>query len=210
MGSRPFDEFETIEDIRNAKAKCDRVIVMYHGGKEHCRYPSPRLMRACRAMARAGADVVLCQHTHCISCYENYAGGHILYGQGNSHFVGNTAPCWDSGLAVIYDTSTGEIEFIPLSVGEYSISLAKGETKDAIMKGFYERSESILDGSWINGWREFCESMSDLYRGAVGGAGRPESTEAQNLHFAHYLDCEAHLDVLRELFRTYHMDDKNY
>ena len=78
------------------------------------------------------------------------------------------------------------------------------------MKGFYERSESIIDGSWINGWREFCQSMSDLYRGAVGAAGRNESTEAEDLKFAHYLDCEAHLDILKELFRTYHMDDKNY
>ena len=210
MGCRPFDEFDTIEDIRAAKATSDRVIVMYHGGKEHCRYPSPRLMRACRAMVRAGADVVLCQHTHCISCYENYEGGHILYGQGNAHFIGTTAPCWDSGLAVAYDTLSNEIEFIPLSVGEESISFAKGETKEAIMQGFYERSESLLDGSWIEGWRAFCASMDSHYRDVVGAAGRPESTLAENLQFAHYLDCEAHLDVYRELFRTYHMDDKNY
>ena len=210
MGSRPFDEFDTVEDIRKAKAVCDRVIVMYHGGKEHCRYPSPRLMRACRAMVRAGADVVLCQHTHCISCYEAYEGGHILYGQGNTHFVWSPAPCWDSGLAVTFDTKTGEIGFVPLSVGEYGISLAKGETKDAIMRGFHERSESLLDGSWIQGWREFCASEENRYRSAVSAAGRPESTEADNRLFAHYLDCEAHLDVFRELFRTCHMDDKNY
>ena len=210
MGSRPFDEFDSIEDIRAAKAQYDRVVVMYHGGKEHCRYPSPRLMRACRAMVRAGADVVLCQHTHCISCYENYQDGHILYGQGNAHFIGNPAECWKSGLAVAYDTTTNEIEFIPLSVGATSVSLAKGEEYDDIMQGFRDRSASLLDGSWKKGWREFCESMDSNYRGAVGAAGRPESTDAENLQFAHYLDCEAHLDVFRELFRTYHMDDGNY
>ena len=40
MGSRPFDEFETMDDIRAAKTTHDRVIVAYHGGKEHCRYSS--------------------------------------------------------------------------------------------------------------------------------------------------------------------------
>ena len=37
-----------------------------------------------------GADVVLCQHSHCIGCYEQYEGAHILYGQGNFHFCGFT------------------------------------------------------------------------------------------------------------------------
>ena len=215
MGSRPFDELDTIEDIRRAKANADRVVVMYHGGKELCRYPSPRLMRVCRAMVRAGADVVLCQHTHCISCYENYEGGHILYGQGNSHFL------WPSpkeilkhGLAVEYDTVTSEISFVPLyapiTADEYGISLAKGEERDEIMKGFAARSASLLDGTWIDGWREFCASVESQYTRVVRKASVPECTEADNLQFAHYLDCEAHLDVFRELYQTYHMQDKNY
>lgn len=211
MGARPFDEFDTLEDIRQANAECDRVIVMYHGGKEHCRYPSPRLMRACRAMVRAGADVVLCQHTHCISCYENYEGGHILYGQGNSHFLWHpAAECWNDSLAVEYDTKTGEIAFTPLKNCETSVELAKGEERDAIMRGFEERNASLLDGSWIEGWREFCDSQSEWYRSVVARAGKPDSTEAEDLQFAHYLDCEAHLDVFRELFKTNHMMNKNY
>ncbi|MBR2964999.1 MAG: CapA family protein [Clostridia bacterium] len=215
MGSRPFDEFDTLEDIRRANAECDRVIVMYHGGKEHCRYPSPRLMRACRAMVRAGADVVLCQHTHCISCYENYEGGHILYGQGNSHFLWPySEECWESALAVEYDTVSGEIDFVPLHTPndekECGISLAKGEERDEIMKGFATRSASLLDGTWIDGWREFCASVENQYRRVVAKASTPECTEKDNLQFAHYLDCEAHLDVFRELYQTYHMKDVNY
>ena len=211
MGARPFDEFDTIEDIRRANAECDRVIVMYHGGKEHCRYPSPRLMRVCRAMVRAGADVVLCQHTHCISCYENYEGGHILYGQGNTHFLGYiNEECWLSSLAVEYDTATGEIGFIPLSNGESAVELAKGEERLNIERGFAERSASLLDGSWINGWREFCDSKAKEYKTVVARAGRSDSTEEEDLQFAHYLDCEAHLDVFRELFKTKHMTDFNY
>lgn len=211
MGARPFDEFDTIEDIRKANAECDRVIVMYHGGKEQCRYPSPRLMRVCRAMVRAGADVVLCQHTHCISSYENYCGGHILYGQGNSHFLWRlNDEYWGSSLAVEYDTVSGEISFTPLLNLERNIAIATGEEGEKIMRGFEERSRGLLDGSWIEGWRAFCRDSAENYIKVVNEAGRPDSTEAQNLQFAHYLDCEAHLDVFRELFQTRHMRDENY
>ena len=71
-GARPFDPFDTLEDVRAAKSECDFVVVLYHGGKEQSLYPSPRLRKACRAMVKCGADVVLCQHSHCIGCYEEY------------------------------------------------------------------------------------------------------------------------------------------
>ena len=215
MGARPFDPFDTLEDVRLAKAECDYVVVCYHGGKEQSIYPSPRLRKLSQAMVRSGADVVLCQHTHCISCYENYEGGHILYGQGNSHFLWpRSEECWESALAVEYDTVTGEIDFVPLHIPndekECGISLAKGEERDEIMKGFAARSASLLDGTWIDGWREFCASVEQQYTRVVRKASVPECTEADNLQFAHYLDCEAHLDVFRELYQTYHMQDKNY
>ena len=56
MGARPFDPFRTPLAVRAAKRGCDRVVVLYHGGKEQCRYPSPRLREACRAMAESGAE----------------------------------------------------------------------------------------------------------------------------------------------------------
>lgn len=87
MGATPFDSFETLTDIHDAKEKYDYVIVIYHGAKEHCRYPSPRVMKVCRAMVHLGADAVLCQHSHIIGCMEKYENGVILYGQGNFHFL---------------------------------------------------------------------------------------------------------------------------
>ncbi len=213
MGSRPYDEYETIEDIRKAKAECDRVIVVYHGGKEHCRYPSPRLYKAAHAMARAGADVILGQHSHCISCYEEYEGCHILYGQGNFHFV--TAQivednCWNNSLAVRYDTKANRIEFIPVEIdGVGGIRLAKGESAEKIMSEFGSRNESLKDGTWLDGWHDFCVSMKELYYAVLSKAGREESTEKENHNFAHYLDCEAHTDVWRELFKTHnHTNEK--
>lgn len=80
MGARPYDVFDTPADVRKAKVEYDKVIVIYHGGKEHCRYPSPRLVGVCRNLVDSGADLVLCQHSHCVGCHEVYNASHILYG----------------------------------------------------------------------------------------------------------------------------------
>ena len=205
MGSRPFDEFETMDDIREAKKNCDRVIVLYHGGKELCQYPSPRLVKACRAMIKNGADVVLCQHTHCIGCYENFEGGHILYGQGNFHFIYPEYASnilWNECLAVKYDTKTNEIEFTPIVANDNGIELAKGEKKEQILRDFEARCKTIADGTWIKGWREFCDSVKDIYERAAKGACDVEFDKIGDSIFAHYLDCEAHTDVWKELFKT--------
>ncbi len=209
MGSRPFDEFDTLEDIRNAKAECDRVIVLYHGGKEHCKYPSPRLYKTCRAMARSGADVVLCQHTHCIGCYEEYNGCHILYGQGNFHFVKPSAiESWSSLLAVKYDTVTAEIEFIPIVNNESGIELAKGDMKKAIMEAFHGRNEELQTGEWKRRWHDFCQSVQDRYLNVIKNACSEDASPKDNAMFGHYLDCEAHTDVWRELFPTYNQTNE--
>lgn len=209
MGARPYDEYDTMADIRKAKAISDRVIVIYHGGKELCRYPSPRVRKLCRAMVDNGADVVLCQHSHCIATYENYQGGHILHGQGNFHFV-RPFPFdgWHTSLATIYDTRTGEIEFIPLGSGEEEIFVAKGEQRQQQLEEFAARNEELVSGAWKQGWHTFCEENRESYTKAVANAYCQDATPFRNALFAHYLDCEAHTDVWRELFPTYNQTNE--
>ena len=208
MGCRPYEEYDTMEDIRKAKETCDRVIVIYHGGKEHCRYPSPRLYKLCRAMVRNGADVVLCQHSHCIGCYEQYEDGHILYGQGNFHFVkpefmnANLEKTWNNCLVVKYDTENNAIEFIPLVVRGNGMALADGREKTEIMEAFAKRNQELAEGKWKDGWHSFCESMKGAYLEVIKNACADGVEEWRNAHFGHYLDCEAHTDVWRELFPT--------
>ncbi len=210
MGSRPYDEYDTTEDTRNANAENDRVIVIYHGGKEHCRYPSPRLYKPCHAMVNNGADVVLCQHSHCIGCYENYKGSHILYGQGNFHFVKptNYPDTWNSSLAVKYDTKSNTLDFIPLINTDNGIILAKSTEKDRIMDAFKKRNEELSSGNWKSGWHKFCESEKENYINAIKNACNENSTEWNNDLFGHYLDCEAHTDVWRELFPSYNLTNE--
>ena len=46
-------------------------------------------------------------------------------------------------------------------------------------------------------------SQKENYLNAVKNAYSENATEWDNSFFAHYLDCEAHSDVWRELFPTY-------
>ena len=211
MGCWEFDPFETPLAVRAAKEKYDRVVVMYHGGKEQCHYPSPRLHKACHAMAKSGADVILCQHSHCIGTYEEFEGCHIVYGQGNFHFAKEAYrekyEDWHEGLILRYDTDANRLEFIPLMAENGCIRLANAEEKARILDGFASRSQSLQDGTWKDGWHAFCEKHREVYTRSVARAFAPEATESHNQMFAHYLDCEAHTDVWRELFPTYNVTD---
>lgn len=205
-GARPFDCFDTIDDIREAKKTADRVIVLYHGGKEHCRYPSPRLVKTCRAMVKAGADLVLCQHTHIIGCFEEFEGGKILYGQGNFHFAGKyEGDGWNQFLATVYDTKTGDVEFIPLVNDGPQIKFAEGDEKEGIMKGLADRS-ALGEKGWCEGFRNVCLTDFAWYIDVLGYKDAPED---RHHLLAHYLDCEAHHDVLNEHFKTAHQKNEN-
>lgn len=201
MGARPYDPYDTNDDIVKAKESADYVIVTYHGGKENCRYPSPRLLKACRSMIKHGADVVLCQHSHAIGCYEKYMGGHILYGQGNFHFVWKDAEdekdggkMWNTGLLVSLEFDSDiKIEFIPTVASGLGIRLAKGNEKEELLSELYERSKSLEDGTWEDMWRDFAEGQ-ERYR-----AFPNEMYE----EIAHYFDCESHTDVCKEIYKTY-------
>lgn len=204
MGARPYDVFDTPKDVREAKAKYDKVIVIYHGGKEHCRYPSPRLHKVCRNLADSGADVVLCQHSHCIGCHEVYNDCHILYGQGNFHFVKNYPELegWPSGMAVTYDTDTGKMEFTFCVMNDCGIELAKGEEKAKLEKEFAERNEILREGSWKKKWHEFCQEVAPNYINNFKNVFATEDGWKDYNYVGHALDCEAHHDVITELFPT--------
>lgn len=205
VGTRPFDEFQTMEDIRKAKALSDYVIVIYHGGKEFCRYPSPRLMKACREMALCGADAVFCQHSHIIGCYEKFNNAHILYGQGNFHFIESThGESFLEGLMVrlTVDKNKSDIEFIPVAANGKGIELAGSERKNKILNEFKTRNEYIKSGEWEKHWHDFCMENAERYKSVLCDHKIDDCMDSFQL-FAHYLDCEAHTDVWREIFKTW-------
>jgi poly-gamma-glutamate capsule biosynthesis protein CapA/YwtB (metallophosphatase superfamily) len=144
-GANPFDPLESLDHIADLKNKCDYVIVLYHGGKEYYPYPSPMLQKTCRKMALKGADIVICQHSHCIGSMEEYNGSVIVYGQGD--FISKCSnPISKQGLLinVLIDQKIS-VKFIPIIQGEDGVIRMDRSGLD----GFLDRSRHIEDSGFV-------------------------------------------------------------
>ena len=146
-----FSESSTYLRILELKKKVKNIIVIYHSGFENAIYPSPRLMMRCRAMADFGADMVLCQHSHCIGAFEEYNKSLIIYGQGNFLFDLTDRLSWHCGLCVCLEITEAGIkyQFVPLAVKDGCITSPKREMEDRILQEFISRSEEILNPAFV-------------------------------------------------------------
>ncbi len=168
-GANPFDPLESFEHIQELRKKCDYVIVLYHGGKEYYRYPSPWLQRVCRKFVDKGANLVLCQHSHCIGCSETYENGTILYGQGNFLFDLGDDDYLNSSLLVLINDDLS-ISFVPLCKNGANVRLATKEESDDILQQFYKRNDEIKTHGFIeNNYDEFANSKRSDYLIAFRG-----------------------------------------
>lgn len=147
MGANPFDLLESLDYIEKLKKEVDYLIVLYHGGKEHYRYPSPNLQKVCRKMIEKGVDLVICQHSHCIGCEEKWKNGIIVYGQGNFLFDDEEDEYWQTSL-LIEIKENFQVEYIPIEKNKCSVKLAQ-KNKEKILKEFYRRSEEIKQEKFI-------------------------------------------------------------
>src|ERR1039458_7494152 len=80
-GANPLDLIDFVRNVTSHRDKFDYLIVLLHGGDEFL-VPSPRIQNTCRFMVEIGANAVIVQHPHVLGGYEDYRGGHIVYGQG--------------------------------------------------------------------------------------------------------------------------------
>lgn len=146
-GANGFDFIETFDQIRACAAQCDCLIVLYHGGKEMYRYPTPMQQRIMRKMADCGAQAVIAQHSHCIGCEEEYHGAKLIYGQGNFLFdFSDNNELVNSGLllGMDIDRSGFKIEKIPVLRNGHTVKLADEVAGREVLAGFVERSAQIL------------------------------------------------------------------
>lgn len=164
-GANPFDSFESLDYIEKLRKECDYLIVLYHGGKEHYRYPSSYLQKVCRKISEKGADLIVCQHSHCIGCYEEYNNSTIVYGQGNFIFDDSESEYWQTSLIINLDIENNyKVSYIPIRKNKNVVSLAMGEDKKKILEEFNNRSKEILEENFIeNNYKEFSMEMLDGY-----------------------------------------------
>ena len=145
-GTNPYDPLDSFDAVAALRAQGRRVIVLYHGGLEKYRYPSPHLRRVCRKFVEKGADLVVCQHSHSVGCMEAFGGGNIVYGQGNLLFARYGGEHWNTGLLIGLDTGDMRLTLVPL---ERQGSGVRVSQRAEILAGFYARSQEILREGFV-------------------------------------------------------------
>lgn len=215
-GANPFDPLYTSDDIAELKEKCDFVVVLYHGGKEHYRYPSPNLQRNCRRLVEKGADLVVCQHSHCIGCEEKYQEKTIVYGQGNFLFDLSNNIHWQTSMLIQVDENL-EVSYIPLTKKENGVRIAEDAAGKEIITKFRERSKQIKTPGFVKEqYSKFAENNVDFYLRALSGRKsllfrllnkitkqkyyerylRKTYSVAELIRIINYIECEAHSELM--------------
>ncbi len=217
-GANPYENYLTDQTIKKIKAECEYLIVLYHGGKELYRYPSPDLQKRCRAFTEHGADLVVCQHSHCIGCRENHHGGEIIYGQGNFIFHLDRDESWKTGL-LIKINERFEITYVPI-VNDYENVVAPSlEKEKEILAEFNSRSKQIeVDGFVRKTFNEYARKIQKSYYVRMSGLDhnffylvcsklnlsiitdfmiRRRISEQTKLAAFDYMECETHREILR-------------
>lgn len=158
-----YDEYIVCGELEKMKAECDYLIVVYHGGIEKFRFPSPETRKRFHRMVDNGADMIVAQHTHCVGCEEYYNGAYLLYGQGD-FLLKNFAPgLTDSGLVLELVIEGGKVRInkhLVRSVEDLFVRYAPEQDFSA----FDERSKRLGDDAFVmDELRRFCDNELRLY-----------------------------------------------
>lgn len=162
-GANSMKGLKLYKEIHNAKQQCDYLIVIYHGGKEFYRYPSPELKAVCENFVDFGADIVITQHSHCIGAMEEYNNAKILYGQGNFIFDCKDDEYWNTSLIVELDIDSNGINMNYIPIERYN-NLIKISENENILKDFEKRCNEITDEEFIErNYKNFAMSKLNEY-----------------------------------------------
>ena len=215
-GAAPLDAIDFIRHVRNARGNTDHVIVIVHGGNEYYPYPSPRLMQLCRFMIEEGASAVICQHSHCPGCYEEYDGGIIVYGQGNLLFDAQTEQsCWWQGFLIrlsLEPNAKPSMDIIPYTQSKAHVGAKRmdPEQETRFLRSLEERSTAISDRSFVlKEWAKYCDTQRNAYYGrlcrfshflgrlgATGVVAKAFASCADLPSIINVIRCEAHREAL--------------
>jgi len=80
-GANPLDLIRFTRELAAHQAELDYLVILLHGSQEFF-VPTPRIQEICRFLIELGANAVIVQHSHVLGGWEEYLGGHIVYGQG--------------------------------------------------------------------------------------------------------------------------------
>ena len=142
----PLDRRElgrVLSDVRRLQRRADVVVVMPHWGQQYTHRPEPVQHEVARALARAGADLVVGGHPHWVQGAEQVDDTLVVHSLGNFVFDMAT-PQTNEGL-VLEATFWGDrlmaADFVPYRIGaDFAPRVVSSSRADSILDPFWEFS----------------------------------------------------------------------
>jgi poly-gamma-glutamate capsule biosynthesis protein CapA/YwtB (metallophosphatase superfamily) len=170
-GANPFDLIDYVRNVETNSGRFDYLIVLVHGGDEF-HVPSPRLKDACHFLIERGANAIVVQHPHVLGGYENYQGGHIVYGQGAlvmDEAIYRRQKSFHEGFLVkllIDGRDSARMDIVPF-VQSDPVPGARRMEKDAerqFRRLLEEKANAVKDDAFVKDqWLRFCEQRKHAY-----------------------------------------------
>src|SRR5690554_3827878 len=223
-GANPMDIIDNANQIKEAIATHDKVIVIVHGGHEYYNLPSPRMQKQYRFYAEQGADIVVGHHTHCISGNEVHKGVPIYYSLGNFLFTSqSTIEDWYTGLVLEVNIEKGNLtsKLHPVEQQKetFELSLLNGKKREDIMTRISKYNAIIADEEKLKSeWNNYVDTKYDVYlnywspfsfisnryvRGVLNRLGIKGLNKKGVALALNLMRCEAHADMSKEVNKKY-------
>lgn len=171
-GANTFDLIENLRTIKLLKKVVDKIILIYHGGREHYQLPTPDQRRRLRFFIENGVDAIVAHHTHCVSGYEYHQDKPIVYSLGNFIFDYKNKyqkGHWTKGMSVILKliNDNFKVELIPHFQGreeDSTLHLLQNEDKDKFLNHVDDLSHKIQDDVLFNQeWQIYLKTQESFY-----------------------------------------------
>ena len=221
-GAATLDVYADFDELRLLRKQVDTLIVFYHGGIEYHPYPSPLLAKKCRKMVECGADLVLCQHSHCVGTIERIGSSCIVYGQGNSLFgYRENDESWNSGMIINVNINGEEkqINHRMIQMRKDGLHFMDEDQSKKWQQVLSTRNGHINDDEFLNDqWKQFCQKGQALNLPLL--LGWPRLIIALNRRLGNFfvrllygkkqanvthnmLRCESHKEVIDNVLSQY-------
>jgi poly-gamma-glutamate synthesis protein (capsule biosynthesis protein) len=220
-GANPLDLIDFVRNVTSHRGQFDYLIVLLHGGDEFL-VPSPRIQNTCRFMVEMGANAVIVQHPHVLGGYEDYRGGHIVYGQGAllmDEAIYRDRQSFHEGFLVklsIAADATSAMAIVPFvqsnpAPGARLMDQAK---EREFRRALAQRSAAIQDEAFVQTeWLKFCDQNKHAYISGLLGHNRILSKLNARGWLTHFLYnqrsllgvrntvlCETHREAIETIF----------
>ena len=220
-GANPLDLIDYVRNVRRARSGFDYLVVLLHGADEF-HVPTPRTKDTCRFLIEMGANAVVVQHPHTLGGYEEYQGGHIVYGQGAlvmDEAIYRHRASFHEGFLVklcVEKSGPSRMQIIPFVQSEPVPGARRmaRTREEQFRQRLDERAKAIKDDAVVQSeWLEFCERNKHGYVSALLGHGRLLSKlnsgglvgrimhgREQVLRAKNIACCETHREAIETIF----------